>query len=323
MKQILFYSLLGIFACNTSRSDKKTVSLEPDMKEKYRIVYTKLMNDEFTEYDIFSMNVDGSDQRNLTNMPGIEWAYYSEGNRVYFVSDKDTTSRTYFLYEMDAYGNNVRKINNFKLADSWVSSRNNRSEFLVTAAGPSYFDCEIWLIDSNGNKLKQLTENSIRDTDPAFSPDGSKIAFRSSRGDDPKGHEEIWVMDDDGRNLKQLTFYPESQTPPSRSLYKAGPPVWSPDGNWIAFISYRNGRYNIYRVKPDGSEFGRLTNNDMQEGYFSWSPNGKQIVFETQFGPKDSENIDIYMMDVDGSNLKQLTSSDAFEQSPVFVRVDQ
>lgn len=287
-------------------------------QEKYRIVYTVLMNDEYTEYDIFSMNMDGSDQVNLTNEPGVDWAYYANNYEVFFVSDRDTTARTYLLYRMNAFGENLKQITNFRLQDSWVSTRNDNSEILVTIPGTSYFDTEIWLIDSEGTKIKQLTSNSVRDTDPAFSPDGSKIAFRSARGEDPKAHEEIWIMDADGQNPKQLTFYPEGQAPPSRSLYKAGPPVWSPDGKWITFISHRNGRYNIYKIRPDGTGFARLTSNDMNEGYFTWTPDGKQIIFESY---TTEENIDLYIMNVDGSDVIQLTNGTSFEQCPIIVMV--
>lgn len=305
---ILLILLVG-FGCTKKK--------ESASEKKYRIVYTVPMNEEYTEYDIFSMNMDGTDRQNLTNKAGVDWAYYADGDRVFFVSDRDTTSRTYFLYKMNAIGKEVQKINDFKLRDSWLSTNSN-SEILVTE-GSSYFDTEIWLIDKEGNKIKQLTDNTIRDTDPVFSPDGKKIAFRSARGDDPKAHEELWIMDSNGSNPKQLTFYPEGQSPPSRSLYKAGPPVWSPDGKWITFISHRNGRYNIYKIRPDGSGFGRLTSNDMDEGYFSWTTDGKQIVFDSY---TSEDNIDLYIMNADGANVRQITSEPGYEQCPVVVLTD-
>lgn len=284
---------------------------------EYRIIYTMLMNEDYTEYEIYSMNPDGSDKRNISNSKGVDWAYYASGNKVYFVSDRDTTSRAYSLYEMDAFGNNVRRITDYTVPDAWVSSRKNGEELLVVQA-TSYFDTEIWLIDKNGKKLSQLTDNNVRDTDPVFSPDGKSIAFRTARGlKDPKGHEELWIMDENGKNARQLSFYPEGKEPPSRSLYKAGPPIWSPDGKWITFISHREGRYNIFKVGPDGSDFARLTSNDMYEGYHSWSPDGSKIVFDSD----QPGQYDIYIMNADGSNVQRLTSDDKYEQCPVFVRV--
>jgi len=286
---------------------------------RYRIVYTMLMSDDYSQYEIFSMNPDGSDRRNISNSEGVDWAYAASGDRILFVSDRDSTSRFYFLYEMDAFGQDVRRITDFRVPDAWVSSRNDGRELLVVQ-GPSYFDTEIWLIDRSGTKLRQLTSNDARDTDPVFSPDGRRVAFRSARGlGDPKAHEELWIMNADGSDTRRLSFYPEGETPPSRSLYKAGPPVWSPDGRLISFISHRNGRYNIYKVRPDGSGFGRLTENDMPEGYHSWSPDGTRIAFDS-----DREGqYDIYLMNADGTGVRRLTDNSAYEQCPVFVRTPE
>lgn len=98
------------------------------------------------DYEIFVMNLDGTEQKNITNSKSVDWVYYAYKNKLYFVSDRDSTRRKYFLYEMDADGGNVRKISNFVLEDSWVSSRKNAAEFVVTS-GKDGKRHELYLID--------------------------------------------------------------------------------------------------------------------------------------------------------------------------------
>jgi len=94
-------------------------------KKQYKIVFNVLEDREKDNYDIYSMNMDGSDRKNITNTPGVEWVYYAYEDKVYYISDKDTCHRCYFLYEMDAEGNSKRKISNLQLEDSWMSRYDN------------------------------------------------------------------------------------------------------------------------------------------------------------------------------------------------------
>lgn len=313
---VILLAVTGILtACNNRQPSD---AVEKPQEETFRIVYTSPVDTAFSNYEIFSMNMDGSDKRNLSNSPGVDWAYSSFQNKIYFVSDKDTTSRQYFLYEMDAFGNGIRKIYNQPLPDSWVSTIDG--EELLIARGRR-LEREIFLIDKDGQELKQLTDNNFVDTDPAFSPDGKLIAFRSSRSQDPKAKEEIWVMKNDGTDAKQVSFFPEEINLPNTGVYKAGPPVWSPDGEWICFLSFREDRYNIYKVRADGTGFGRLTSYDGAEGYFQFSPDGKSILFDARASNEEQENINVYLMDIDGSNLRSIADGPLFEQNPLFVSV--
>lgn len=104
-------------------------------------------------------------------------------------------------------------------------------------------------------------------------------------------------------------------------------PVWSPDGNTIAFFSDRDGNPDIYVMKPDGSQVEQLTRDAFASLYFtkssedrnpSWSPDGSQIAFESG---RDNQmltyvNHDIYVMALDGSNVKRLTDDGADEGAP-------
>jgi TolB protein len=99
-------------------------------------------------------------------------------------------------------------------------------------------------------------------------------------------------------------------------------PSWSPKGDRIAFTSDRDGDYEIYTIRPDGTDLRRLTNSPGNDAHNSWSPDGEWIVFTsvrggfkdemalTPFNPQP--NGDLWVMRPDGSDVRMLTD-DQFE----------
>ncbi|MBP6671739.1 MAG: PD40 domain-containing protein [Bacteroidetes bacterium] len=283
----------------------------------YKVAYNVLTDKANDNYEIFIMNADGSEKKNISNWKGVDWVYTSHKNRIYFVSDRDTSHRKYFLYEMDTDGGNIRRISRFLVADSWQGVRKNGAEFVVSSP-KDHRRNELYLIDKDGNELKRLTNDTLNDNDPIFSPNGETIVFRSKRG---TRYDELWMMKSNGTDLRRLTYYPEEDTTAFIHSYHAGPPFWEPNRNIISYLSNQQGRSSIFVIDPDGKNQRRLTDQtEMNLGWHSWSHDGRFLAAEGS--DMQNKKFSIYLLDRTGTILKQLTSEFQYEQAPVFVQIE-
>ena len=166
---------------------------------------------------------------------------------------------------------------------------------------------DIAVVNSDGTNLQILTKGDGNNGFPSWSPDGRHIVYRASN-----------------KNLKGL-FILDSVTGATRVLTTGSQdnfPGWSPDGKLIAFTSFRDGDYEIYTIKPDGTELKRLTDSPGNDAHSSWSPDGKWIAFASARGGFKDESVlhplnpqpygEIYVMRSDGSDVRLLTD-DQFE----------
>ena len=153
-------------------------------------------------------------------------------------------------------------------------------------------------MSEDGSGQRRLTTGPLPDVNPAWSPDGARIAFQSTRD----GNEEIYVMNVDGGGQTRLTSAAAADVSPS----------WAPDGKTIAFASNRDGNFEIYVMNADGSGQTRLTRNLDIDVDPAWSPNGSLIAFTSN---RDG-NYEIYSMNADGSAATRLTTNAAEDTTP-------
>src|SRR6266516_1234588 len=152
---------------------------------------------------------------------------------------------------------------------------------------------DILLMNADGSGVVNLTDSLAYDDWPAWSPDGSKIAFQSDRYANAQQPLDIFVMNAaDGSGVAQLTAV----------LYTDAQPAWSPDGTKIAFVSDRDGSDEIYVMNAaDGSNPVRLTNNLVFDEAPAWSPDGSKIAFMST----RNEGLQVWVMNADGTGAGQ------------------
>jgi len=126
---------------------------------------------------------------------------------------------------------------------------------------------DIYALTLQDGTLVNLTDTEANDYDPAWRPDGERIAFASDRD----ANWEIYLMDPDGGAVQNITD----------SLADDWEPAWSPDQELIAFVSDRDGNAEIYTMKPDGSDVQRITDDPATDWEPTWSPDGETLVFSS------------------------------------------
>ncbi len=157
-------------------------------------------------------------------------------------------------------------------------------------------------------QVTQLTDGSANDIAPAWSPNGSQIAFASDRNNSDW---EIYIINSDGTNLRQITSSPGVDTDPA----------WSPDGTRLAFTSARDGNFEIYTMNAsDGTGLARLTKDQAGDRQPAWSPDGTRIAFTSNRSDGNTEgyggNDEIYVMTAQGADVTRLTSSGSADYLP-------
>ena len=273
-----------------TRSGTANVTVEPD-----RIAFRSDRNDD--QYDIYIMDVDGSNQKRLTTTAEDETrpSWSPDGRRIAYNDDDgdilamndDGTWTVALLAGREGY------------EPAW-SPDGTKIAYQSWEHVPS----EIYVMDIGGGDLTRVTDNSAYDDYPAWSPDGVKIAFMSDRD----GNIEIYLMNADGSDQRRLTNHPAVDAFPA----------WSPDGTKIAFMSDRDGDYEIYVMSADGTNVRQLTwNNGIWDQSPTWSPDGERMVFASGRDTEPGQS-EIYVMDEDGSNVSRLTNNSASDVLPVW-----
>src|SRR5881398_1440025 len=156
---------------------------------------------------------------------------------------------------------------------------------------------------ANLAQLRKIMDDTAVATEPAFSPDGSRIAFTSTRDGQP----EIYIMDADGTNASRLTNSPGLD----------GDPSFSPDGQAVVFHSQRTGHRQIYLQPITSSVAVPLTQEPADNSQPSMSPDGEVIAFVSN---RDGNN-HIWLMAKDGTNQRPFTRGPQGKESvPHFLR---
>jgi dipeptidyl aminopeptidase/acylaminoacyl peptidase len=157
-------------------------------------------------------------------------------------------------------------------------------------------DGDLWTVLPDGSDDVQVTSGSATDADPAWSPDGSLIAFTRRSADGPA----IWTVPAEGGT-------------PVRLLRKASDPSWAPDGLTIAFVRRADRNTDVWAADADGANARRLTTSPAVDVEPSWGPS--KIAFVSGRGGRRS----IWLMSGNGRRERRLTGGKGSDRSPTWV----
>ncbi len=216
-----------------------------------------------------------------------------------------------YMYAVETDGSRLASISDLRTDDSWYAdysptiSRDGRWVAFATLRHKrglfgSFPDFEIARTGLDGSDYRRLTDHDGLDTNPVWSPDGTRLAFVSYRELDDgqyNRYPEIYTMGADGSGVQRVT-------PPSLKVTKDSP-AWSPDGLRLAFLvsdgKPGEERTVLHTIAADGGDLRRIAKTTARP---AWSPDGTRIAFATYEANAHST---IYTARPDGSDVQELT----------------
>jgi len=306
-RYVIFLCLAALAACGDSVPSRSLAPASPTMGKSssgstQRILLVSDI-DAVGNYDVYSMNPDGTGILRLTSNPAFDGypVISPDGKRIAFISMRDRAGGD--IYVMNTDGTNVVRHTFGPGAfrtPSW-SKDGKQLVFSSTRDGATpdagnLADYEVYVMNADGTGIKRLTDNDYADNQAVWSPDGRRIAFLSGRDHQGTFANDLYVMNVDGTNVTRVTEQPGALLSPS----------WDPRSRRIAFSLDDDGpNGGIYVVSLDTFGQTRVTTRQFSlDNGPSWSPDGNQLAYSCEV----LGSAQLCVVNADGTGRVQLTN---------------
>ncbi|MCC5450876.1 hypothetical protein LMJ53_03885 [Rheinheimera sp. UJ51] len=241
---------------------------------------------------------EGQHEHALTQGDSINTqpAWSNDGKTLAFSSVRNGLSSIYLI---DADGNNLRRLNQNSLwqtAPSWSADSKNVA-YLARDNSKAGMQLHIWYLPKRQMSVVADNDQEKGPDAPVWSDDGQQLVFL---GSNTEGKTDVWIVNKDGSNLRNI-----SQNASNRN--KAHPSI-SKDSRYIAYVADMRGHLAIMRFDLQTGETLNLT-ADKPAAYETprWSPDSQQLVFASSRDDPGLTRMDIFVMNADGSAVKNLS----------------
>jgi|LGVE01.1.fsa_nt_gb Tol biopolymer transport system component len=262
--------------------------------------------------DLYTINADGTNLKLLLDLPSIEghgdWA--PDGNQIVFFSDMSGNRE---LYKMDI----SKEIVPIRLTDSagmdhlpdW-SPDGDSIVFESTRTGSS----QLFIMSSDGTNLRQLSNTNSKNKAPVFSPDGKAIAFTAW----VNGYQHMATINLDELMTIGIDEYPTIHINDRKNTGYIG---YLFDGSKVAFHGKVGSRTQVHIMNSDGTDEQQLSNDTKRTLWVPvFSPDGQWIAYDSEGSFSTGE---IYIMDIEGNNIIQVTDDPSSDWGPDWRPVSQ
>lgn len=262
---------LTVVNADGSGQQRLTIGTHPAWSpDGQRIAFGRAANKQQSDWDIFVMNADGSEQRRLVRH-GTDPRWSPDGRTIAFVRRATLDGFNYDIYAVDGEGGPARGLARsaaYENDPAW--SPDGRRIAFVRGN-------DIWLMNADGSGPRRLTSGAARDRAPSWSPDGRTIAFDRRVG----SIYQISVMNADGSGQRRLALGGAGRPLRALGATLGAGPLWSPDGKQIAYSrALGNGpgfiapdNWEIFVMNADGTDQRNVSRNRrFDDCCFAWSP---------------------------------------------------